>query len=264
LGIEYESRIVHTRFGKTHIIISGPKDALPLISLHGGNSITPYELKGILPLLKKFRVFAIDTIGHPGRSSETRISSEDNSYGKWLVDVLDELELNQGAFLCGSYSASFVLRLATIAPERISKTFMYAPSGFVNGSSRDMIFKLLIPWLKYRLRPSREQLKKTLKSFIYEFDDGILDLVEANFKHVKIITGMPRPVTKAELKDYTAPTSIIAAKQDILFPGELVVRRAKEIIPNLVTAECIEGPHTPTNQMREYINEKAIIFFSNN
>lgn len=36
--IESEAFYVSTRFGKTHIIASGPKDAPSLILLHGGSS----------------------------------------------------------------------------------------------------------------------------------------------------------------------------------------------------------------------------------
>lgn len=44
LGIEYEERMVETRFGSTHILVSGPKNAPPVILLHGGNSFAPLTL----------------------------------------------------------------------------------------------------------------------------------------------------------------------------------------------------------------------------
>ncbi len=53
----------------------------------GGNSISPYILRLFLPLSKHFRLYAPGTIGHPGRSAQTRISPRDNSYGKWAADL---------------------------------------------------------------------------------------------------------------------------------------------------------------------------------
>ena len=52
---------------------------------------------------------------------------------------------------------------------------------------------------------------------------------------------MPRPATRAELAAYRAPTLILAGEKDAMFPGNAVVRRAREIIPNLVAAECLPG-----------------------
>ena len=94
----------------------------------------------------------MDLIGHLGRSAETKLSHKKNEYGLWLIDVLDGLSLEKVPFIGGSFSAGVVFQLASLAPERISKVSMIVPSGIVNVSSRDMTFKLLIPWLKYRIK----------------------------------------------------------------------------------------------------------------
>jgi len=52
---------------------------------------------------------------------------------------------------------------------------------------------------------------------------------------------MPRPTYKGELDDFKAPTMIVAAKIDILFPASRIIPRAKEIFPNLIYVEMIEG-----------------------
>ncbi len=46
----------------THLLVAGPEGAPPLVIFHGGN--------------------APDTIGHPGKSAEQRVSPRDNSYGR--------------------------------------------------------------------------------------------------------------------------------------------------------------------------------------
>ncbi|MFX0210732.1 MAG: alpha/beta fold hydrolase, partial [Candidatus Hodarchaeota archaeon] len=83
---------VQTRYGKTHIVNIGRKNSIPLICLHGGNSNTPDMLISNLPMLQNFNIYSIDIIGHPGKSDETRLSSDDLSYGFWLLDVIDELQ----------------------------------------------------------------------------------------------------------------------------------------------------------------------------
>ena len=46
-----------------------------------------------------------------------------------------------------------------------------------------------------------------------------------------------------------------------MFPGQAVVQRAKEIIPNLVAAECLEGgTHYSSKTDLKYVNERIIEF----
>ncbi|MHA1966199.1 MAG: alpha/beta fold hydrolase [Candidatus Hodarchaeales archaeon] len=261
LGIEYESKFVSTRFGPTHVLIAGPKEAKPLIALHGGNSFTPHLMKGLTSMIMQFRVYGVDLIGHPGRSAETKLSHKKNEYGLWLIDVLDGLSLEKAPFIGGSFSAGVVFQLASVAPERISKVSMIVPSGIANGSSLDKLFKLVIPWLKYRIKPNRKRLITLTRLLMSEFDEDLIDLIEADFKHVKIHISMPHPLKEEELKKFEAPTMIFAAKEDILFPANKVIPRAKKIIPNLVAAEYIDGLHGPTNEIREYFIKRSLEFF---
>lgn len=95
LQLSYDSCMVDTRFGKTHLLALGPQTAPPLVVLQGGNTTSPTTLGWIKPLIEKYRVYAPDTIGHPGKSAPVRLSPCDESYGGWLVDLLDELDLQQ-------------------------------------------------------------------------------------------------------------------------------------------------------------------------
>lgn len=61
-----------------------------------------------------------------------------------------------------------------------------------------------------------------------EIDETLIDFIEADFKHLKIHTSMPPPLKEEELKNFNAPTTIFAAKDDILFPAKKVIPRAKK------------------------------------
>jgi pimeloyl-ACP methyl ester carboxylesterase len=101
LGVAFDDRLVNTRFGATHVLVAGPEQGPPVVITHGGNSITPQGLRGLLPLLQTgcYRVYAPDTLGHPGKSAQTRLSPRDQSYGQWLNDLLDGLGLDSAAFI---------------------------------------------------------------------------------------------------------------------------------------------------------------------
>ena len=125
LNLPYESRMVNTCYGDTHVLALGPQSAQPVVMLQGGNTTSPLTLGWIRPLIEKYRVYAPDTIGHPGKSAPVRLSPRDDSYGQWLVEVLDALGLHQPPILGGSYGAGILLRAAVFAPERIGKAVLF-------------------------------------------------------------------------------------------------------------------------------------------
>jgi pimeloyl-ACP methyl ester carboxylesterase len=265
LGVEFEERTVETRHGRTHVLVTGPADGPPVVTTHGGNSINPQSLGGLLPLLRlyHYRVYAPDTVGHPGKSAQTRLSPADASYGEWLHDVLDALYLPSAAFVGGSFGAGIILRLAAFAPERISRAALFVPSGIAKVPWSSMVFKIGLPYLLYSLLPSEARLKGAVRWMGDGLDEGTLELVEAVLKHVRVEAEMPRPAAREELARFRAPTLVIAGEKDAMFPGEAVVRRAKEIIPNLVAAECLTGAtHLCSPADMEHINRRIREFLA--
>lgn len=256
----YDDIYLQTRYGRTHVVNIGKKDSIPLVCLHGGNSNTPDMLVSNLPILEKFNVYAIDTIGHPGKSDETRLSSRDLSYGFWLLDVIDELKFNRVNIYSGSFGAGIAVRLATIAPERINRLALCMPSGIANGSIMDKT-RLFIPYIRYRLKSSNSNLMKLCSTLMTRFDEDRIKLLQGIFKHMKINPEMPRPARNGELDELFAPTLVVAAKNDILFPASKVIPRAREIFPNLVLAEIIDGLHEPTEEIYNHIHRIAADFF---
>ena len=243
LDVPYEERMVDTRFGSTHILVCGPEHAPPLVVTHGGNSINPQGLRSILPILQenRYRIYAPDTIGHPGKSAETRLSLKDVSYGQWLADLLDGLGLDKADFLGGSYGAGIILRLAAYCPTRITRMALFVPSGIVNVPLPAMMWRIGLPFLMYLIFPSQKRLVRAVGWMGNDIEADILELVKTIFEQVRVEAEMPRPVTRQELLNFHAPTLIIAAENDVMFPGDAVIRRAREVIPNLAAAECLKG-----------------------
>ena len=260
LDVQYKDIYVPTRFGRTHVINLGVKDSVPIICLHGGNSFTPDMLKSDLSLLENFNTFIVDTIGHPGKSDETQLSSDDLSYGYWLLDVIKELQLDNINIYSGSFGAGIAIRLATVAPKMIDKLALFIPSGIANGSIKDQL-KLMIPYLRYKIRSTDQNMIRLSSSLMTRFDEERIEMLQAIFKHVKINPKMPRPAYDGELDDLKAPTIVVAAGKDILFPAARVIPRAKEIFPNLIYTEIIDSKHEPTREIYKHIHKLASDFF---
>lgn len=246
LGFPVESRYIETDLGTTHLLVAGPEGAPPFVTFHGGNVTNPLTLGWFEPLVSDFRIFAPDTIGHPGKSAPVRLSGRDDSYGRWVVDVLDDIGLERAILVGGSFGAGIVLRAAAYAPERIEKAMLFIPSGLVSIPFGTMALGLLAPLVRYRLFGTRKNLESVLRPMFAAtpIDEDVLEATEAVFEHVRIEAEMPRNATRRELARLEARVLVLTAEHDKLFPAEAVVRRAHEVIPNLEAAEVLPGtPH---------------------
>ena len=264
-GISIESRMVPTRFGQTHVLLAGPEAGPPLVLLHGGNTVNPSMLAWGKSLAGMYRLYAPDTIGHPGKSDPVRLSPRDDSYGRWVVDVLDGLDLESPAFMASSYGAGILLNAAACASERISKAAVLIPSGLVSIPLRTMLFELLLPLMAYRLAPSRERMLCVLRPMFLEnpIPADVIEITTAVFEHVYIEPEMPRNVTRDEMTAFKAPVLVIAAENDHLFPARKVVARAKQVFQNLVTAETIpDCPHYIPDRFLPAVNARIDKFLT--
>ena len=153
LPMATDSRRVPTRFGDTHVLMAGPEDAAPVVVFGGGNVVGPLTLGWFSPLAERFRLVAPDTIGQPGLSADRRVSGSDDSLGLWAIDVLDRLGLDQAAAIGVSYGAGVLLRVAEIAPKRLTRAAVVVPSG-ITGSPVGAMLRLAAGYAAYRIRPS--------------------------------------------------------------------------------------------------------------
>lgn len=266
ISTPFESVFVDTRFGKTHVLTAGPTDGEPLVVFHGGNVVNPITLRWFEPLAKKFKVYAPDTIGHPGKSDEVRLSPGSNEYGNWVLDILDSLAIEKANFIGPSYGGGILFRFATVAPTRIKKAVFLVPSAIANGSYWSMITKILIPLFMYRKFPSKKRLiKATEAMFDEKIDEDVLEQVGYVYRYVHLEKEFPKFITKGELENFTAPSFLIAAENDLFFPAKLIVPKAQKTIPNLVRVKVMEkSSHFQNDRNIKIITEEIIDFFHEN
>lgn len=259
LGPGCETRTVGTGAGLTHVIVTGPEDAPPLVVLQGGNFVNPLCLAWFLPLGKEYRIYAPDIIGQPGRSAQARPSARGDGHARWLADVLDGLGLGRAAFVGISYGAGLILRLAGIAPARVARAVLVSSAGVAAGPLWPMVRETVLPMLVYRASPNRERLLRAARPILTEPEEPYVRQLGLVYRHVKLDRELPRAATKEELAGYEGPTLLFAAENDLFFPADKVVPRAWELISNL-QAETLPGRHVPSRGAFAHINDRAAAF----
>ncbi len=236
LGVDFEDRYVNTGFGKTHVLKVGNPKGEPILLFHGGNSTAPYSLKQNMHLIKDYLIYAPDTIGHPGKSDQRVLSSNNLEYGKWAADVIESLGFEKMICMGESFGGGILAKLICIAPEKIEKAILLVPAGIANASKTKLILSMGVPMTLYLMTKKEKWFERTflpMTSNKEPMDKDTLEMMRTSFHHVKINPNMPSNINKEDVKDYHSPTLVIAGKSDVMFPGEKVIKRAKEILPKV-------------------------------
>ncbi|PFA62951.1 alpha/beta hydrolase [Bacillus sp. AFS015802] len=258
---DVEQIYVDTSYGKTHILVAGPPEGKPIFIFQGGNCINPMTFSWFLPLVDKYRVYAPDTIGHPGYSGESRISAKDNSFAQWIKELMDYFNINSSAFVGPSYGAGIILRLATFMPDKIDCSVLVSPAGIRLGPKIRMIKDILLPLVLFQGTSSQKYLNKITDimsdNSMREIDKKIIGDV---FKYIRLEQEMPKLTTKEELSNYSSPTFIIAGKKDVFFPESRLNKAAREIIPNLIAFKTYDMGHFPSEEHLIKINNDIVEF----
>ncbi|MGV3621401.1 MAG: alpha/beta fold hydrolase [Archangium sp.] len=259
-----ESRTVNTRFGDSHVLIGGAENAPPLVILHGALASSSHLLLELEALLTNFRVYAVDVIGQSVKSADVRLRVDNNDYGTWLGEVVDQLKLEKIKLLGVSWGGFVAQRFAAVAPERIEKLALLVPAGMVSGSAWDGFWKMGWPMSMYLMSPSPKRLRRFAEALLTTLDDDWMPYIGDSFLSYRLNMKVPMLSKTDDFVKLTAPVLVIAAEHDVSFPGQAVLDRSKQLFKNPETELLKGSQHSPptTNDFRAYMGDRLTRFFS--
>jgi 2-hydroxy-6-oxonona-2,4-dienedioate hydrolase len=259
-----ETREVPTRHGPSHALLAGPPDAPPLVCLHAMRTGAAHLLSELGPLADRFRLVAPDLPGQSVRGPQVRLSLEDDAYARWLLDVLDGLNLG-AVNLFGVSFGGFVARLtASVAPDRVQRLALLVPAGIANGSHWKGLTKMALPLVRYRLWRSERNLRRLLAPLFSTWDADWAGYTGEAVRDMPFDLRIPPLATDEQLRKLTMPVLVLGAAEDISFPGEAVVRRVKAVLPHAdceVIPACKHCPPT-TPEFRTWLADRLTGFVS--
>jgi pimeloyl-ACP methyl ester carboxylesterase len=121
----------------------------------------------------------------------------------------------------------------------VEKSVLVAPAGFVNASSPGFMVPVGNFMMCHFFIKKDSRLKKAILSMAGDgknIDNATLEMFKYSYEHVAINNNVKSTIFKAEnLRRYTAPTLVMVAEHDRMFPGDKTLAKAGEVIPNLKT-----------------------------
>ena len=241
LKIDYDSITLNSSFGETHILTTGNINNPPLIIVHGSNGCAPIALETYPNLHLNFRVYAVDVLSQPNKSAGTRLSMKDKSYGQWMHEVIDLLQLEKVCLLGFSFGGLVILKSLEYSEAKIDQVFLAAPAYIVNGNPLRNLWTIFRPMKKYMKSKDIKYLKQFLSDVFSEPNEFALKFLAQVFLHFKMdFTPVPK-ISKSAAQAITTPITLFAAENDLMFPGPKMIQRANYIFPSLKEAYLLEN-----------------------
>jgi pimeloyl-ACP methyl ester carboxylesterase len=233
--VPYEEMEIPCRFGITHVIVSGPKSAPPLVLLHGYWATSTMWAPNIADFSKDYRVYAIDVMGQPSKSIPTEPIRTAEDYAVWLAATLDGLHLDR-VFLGGqSYGAWLALNFAIAAPERVQRLVLLSPGGgFVPMVRQFSLRGMLMLWF-----PSRVAVNWFFGWLGITAPDArsVLELTYLGLKHfrvpVKTSRVMPVLFPDDRLRAMRVPTLLLIGDHEVICDPATALARARRLLPDV-------------------------------
>ncbi len=240
LNIAYEYVNVESSFGNTNIICTGNPANPPIILVHGSNACAPIALETYPTLSAHFRVYAVDVPAQPNKSTETRMSMKDNSYGRWMNEVMERLDIENARMIGFSLGGLVILKTLEFNESRIKSVYLVAPAYIVNGNPLKLLFKVFIPIRRYICTDNIKYVEQFLAELFTSRDEFAIRFLASVFRHY-IMDFKPVPtIGPAAAKSIKTPIYLFTAKNDLVFPGEKMIKRASRIFPSLKSSMLFE------------------------
>ncbi|WP_328448763.1 MULTISPECIES: alpha/beta fold hydrolase [unclassified Amycolatopsis] len=241
LGVLEEWPVPHERVrvptpeGATFVLVSGPAEAPPLVLLHGSGSNSGEWAPRMPALAGRFRVYAVDVVGEPGLSAETRPPIGSDRYAAWLDTVLDHFGVASAAFLTSSLGGWLGLDYATRRPGRVTALALRSPIGL--GPMKKGFLVKAVLWALLGERGRRKSVAGVLGD---AKSPEVLEhqlLVSANYRYR---TGPFPAFDDATLARLTMPVYAVAGTDDVMVDSATTKRRLETFAPDAV-ADLVPG-----------------------
>ena len=145
---EKKERDIETEYGTTHIIECGTEDAPALVLFHGvGDDSALMWIYNAPELGKHFHLYAVDTMGGPGKSMPNGNYNREFDNVRWIDGVLDALDIEKAFFAGVSMGGYLVQIYALKRPERVLKAISISGTVPAGGkkSSMGAMMKIFLP-----------------------------------------------------------------------------------------------------------------------
>jgi pimeloyl-ACP methyl ester carboxylesterase len=257
----YKEEYVATRYGKAHVIISGPKEAKPLLLLHGMDASSTMWFPNSAAFSKNHRVYAIDFLTEAGKSEFKGNSLTSDEIVNWYTEIFDHYKFKNYDIIGASRGGWIATLLAIQKNSEIGKLILISPAQTFDGvdqkgkASSALFLKIF---------PNMKKFKKTLDAFSY-YPQKIDPIYKNQFylanKYSKSNASFlqMQAFSDDDLKKITIPVLVLIGDHDVI-NSEKSLLRANEFLSNDKTETIKNAGHFLSMDQSKEVNEIIVAF----
>ncbi|MBK0369845.1 alpha/beta fold hydrolase [Flavobacterium agrisoli] len=260
-GVDYVEEDIVTDFGKAHVIQAGPKNGKKLVLLHGMDASSTMWIPNIKALTKNHRIYAIDFLMEPGKSTLKSKALSKEEIVQWYSEIFKHYQLENFEVVAASRGGWMVTLLAITNSNSIKKMVLLSPAQtfeFIDkfGKTSNALF--------LKLFPSEKKFYKTLNTFSTH-PEKINSVYKRQFylanKYAKSNTSMLQmtPFSDEELAKITIPVLVLIGDEDVI-NSEKSIERAEELLPKGQTKIIKDAGHFLSIDQATTVNKAMLDF----
>lgn len=257
----YTEENIKTSYGTAHVILAGPKNGKDLVLLHGMDASSTMWYPNIKALTKNHRIYAIDFLMEPGKSTLTAKPLSKEELVLFYNEIFNYYKLKNFNIVAASRGGWMATLLATQKRNSIDKIVLLSPAQtfkFIDklGKTSSALF--------LKLFPSEKKFGKTLETFSTH-PEKISPVYKRQFylanKYSKSNSSMLKmmPFSDDELKSVQNPVLVLIGDKDVI-NSEESLKRAKEFLPNSKTKMIKDAGHFLTIDQSKIVNDAIVGF----
>jgi alpha-beta hydrolase superfamily lysophospholipase len=176
-----------------------------------------------------------------------------------MNEIIADLKIESITMAGFSFGGLIILKTLEHDEAKIKEVYLSAPAYIVNGNPLKAIFKVFIPMKRYMKTKKVKYVEKFLSHLFTDRDEFAIEFLSKVFLEFEM-DFTPVPVIDAKAaKEITTPVTIFAAQNDILFPGNKMIKRAAKIFPSLRKSTLLERSKHVQNSAQNEVIEIEII-----
>ena len=258
--VPYDDVFIDTRYGRVHVIVSGPEDAPPMLLLHA-SGVAAWSWKyNVEALDKEYRIYAIDLIGDAGKSQYAdfkNIMKTGRDQAELYAEITGKLGVEK-AYVVGASEGGFIgSNYALHFPERVEKLALLGPMGY-SGALKSSIRIMLAQFFPLKLIQNA--------TFSWAFSDSAklkeefgewFPLLMSDTFPAKVT---PLPLSAEQRQSLEVPVMFVFGERDNLVGDPETARALVQDIPD-VRVEIVEAGHLMGAEIPAQVNALILGFF---